>query len=64
MAQITAAAAIYDRNSPGCVQLDAFDGATMPPHVFKEQLKRVFNIRLSPPELGAMMKYFDKDGDG
>eukprot|EP00618_Florenciella_parvula_P035568 CAMPEP_0119484630 /NCGR_PEP_ID=MMETSP1344-20130328/11578_1 /TAXON_ID=236787 /ORGANISM="Florenciella parvula, Strain CCMP2471" /LENGTH=1104 /DNA_ID=CAMNT_0007519231 /DNA_START=22 /DNA_END=3334 /DNA_ORIENTATION=+ len=64
MDQITAAAALYDRNSPGCVQLDAFDGATMAPHVFKEQLFRVFNIRLTPPELGALMKFFDKDGDG
>ena len=36
----------------------------MPPHVFKEQLKRVFNIKLTAPELGAVMKHFDKDGDG
>eukprot|EP00620_Florenciella_sp_RCC1587_P019114 CAMPEP_0182578550 /NCGR_PEP_ID=MMETSP1324-20130603/41358_1 /TAXON_ID=236786 /ORGANISM="Florenciella sp., Strain RCC1587" /LENGTH=77 /DNA_ID=CAMNT_0024794505 /DNA_START=8 /DNA_END=238 /DNA_ORIENTATION=+ len=36
----------------------------MAPHVFKEQLFRVFNIRLTPPELGALMKFFDKDGDG
>jgi len=30
----------------------------------QEQLKRVFNIPLSPPELGALMSYFDKEGVG
>jgi len=44
--------------------LDAFEGESMPPHVFKEQLKRVFRIRLSPPELGAIMDVFDKDREG
>lgn len=58
------AAAHYDRNAPGCVQLDAFDGAQLEPHVFKEQLKRVFNIKLNPRELGAAVAYFDSDGSG
>jgi len=44
--------------------LDAFEGESMLPHVFKEQLKRVFRIRLSPPELGAVMDVFDKDREG
>ena len=30
----------------------------------QEQLKRVFNIPLSPPEFGALMSYFDKEGVG
>ena len=64
MRKLTDAAVKYDRNSAGAVGLDAFEGAEMTPVVFKEQLKRVFNIRLSPPELGAMMHYFDRDGDG
>lgn len=31
----------YDKNHPSAVSLDAFDGAQMEPHVFREQLKRV-----------------------
>lgn len=64
ISKLTAAAVKYDRHAAGAVGLDAFEGEAMLPHVFKEQLKRVFNIRLSPPELGALMSYFDKDGDG
>ena len=64
IAKLTEAAVRYDRSMAGAVGLDAFEGEAMLPHVFKEQLKRVFNIRLSPPELGALMSYFDKDGDG
>jgi hypothetical protein len=36
----------------------------MEPHVFKEQLKRAFNMKLTPPELGALMSFFDKTGTG
>ncbi|CAM9259846.1 unnamed protein product, partial [Discosporangium mesarthrocarpum] len=64
MAKIVRAATRYDKNHPSCLGLDAFEGAVMPPHVFKEQLKRVFGIRLSPEELGAVMDSFDKDRDG
>lgn len=64
IAKLTEAATKYDRTTAGSVGLDAFEGEAMLPHVFKEQLKRVFNIRLTPPELGALMSYFDKDRDG
>ena len=64
LSQIKEKAALYDRNAPGCVQLDAFEGKSMEPHVFREQLKRVFNIKLTPPELGAVMHYFDNDKNG
>lgn len=49
---MTEAAVLYDRHHPSAVQLDAFDGAGMPPHIFKEQLRRVFNVKLKPKELG------------
>jgi Ca2+-binding EF-hand superfamily protein len=62
--KLTDAAWKYDKNMPGTVGLDAFQGLAMEPHVFKEQLKRVFNIHLTPPELGALMSYFDKNRDG
>lgn len=40
MAKITEAAVAYDKNSPASLSLDAFEGATMTPLVFKEQLRR------------------------
>eukprot|EP00752_Nemacystus_decipiens_P018201 g16330.t1 len=64
MAKISDAASRYDKNHPSCLGLDAFEGALMPPHIFKEQLKRVFGLKLTPSELGAAMQEFDKDGDG
>lgn len=40
MAMITEAAVAYDKTSPASFSLDAFEGATMTPLVFKEQLRR------------------------
>ncbi|CAM9575911.1 unnamed protein product, partial [Laminaria digitata] len=64
MAMITEAAVTYDKSSPAAVSLDAFEGATMTPLVFREQIRRVFSIKLSPPQLAALMSVFDKDQDG
>jgi hypothetical protein len=62
--KITEAAVLYDRYHPSAVQLDAFEGAGMPAHVFKEQLRRVFNVKVTPKELGALMSHFDNDQSG
>lgn len=40
MAMVIEAAVAYDKYSPAAVSLDAFEGATMTPLVFKEQLRR------------------------
>ncbi|CAN0063989.1 unnamed protein product, partial [Discosporangium mesarthrocarpum] len=40
MEKFKLAAARYDKTHPSSMGLDAFYGAEMPPHVFKEQLKR------------------------
>lgn len=40
MALITEAAVAYDKTSPASFSLDAFEGATMTPLVFREQLRR------------------------
>lgn len=64
LAKLTDSAMKYEKGTPGSVGLNAFEGQSMPPHVFKEQLKLVFGIRLQPGELGALMRIFDKDGDG
>lgn len=61
--KIIDAAVKYDRLMPGAVQLDAFESEYMPPHVFREQLKLVFNVQLSIPELSAFIKNFNKDND-
>lgn len=58
------AAIKYEKGAPGASGLNAFDGESMAPHIFREQLKLVFNMKISPPELGALMLIFDKDGDG
>lgn len=40
--------------------LEAFEPVSIPPHVFKEQLKLVFNVKVNNNELAALMDYFDK----
>lgn len=50
MAMITEAAVAYDKTSPASFSLGAFEGATMTPLVFKEQLRR-YDLP-SPAELG------------
>ena len=64
MSKLTEAAVHFNKGGPGSVGLNAFEGQSMPPHVFKEQLKLVFSMRVTPGELGALMRIFDKDGDG
>ncbi len=44
--------------------LEGFESVSMPPHVFKEQLKLVFNVKISIPELWALVAHFDKDHTG
>ena len=62
--KVTLAAVKYDKNMPGTVQLTAFEGAVMEPADFKDQLKRAFQLEVTPAELGALMKHFDKNFDG
>jgi Ca2+-binding EF-hand superfamily protein len=62
--KLTTGAMKYDRSGPGAVGLDAFEAVSMPPHVFKEQLKLVFNVNVTLPELWALVAYFDRDNTG
>ena len=64
LAKLTEAAWAFDRNAAGAPNLSAFDGKEMEPHVFKDQLKRAFNMALAPPELGALMTIFDPERRG
>merc|ERR1711916_326304 len=36
----------------------------MEPHIFREQLKRAFNIQLSPGELAVVVSHYDKKATG
>ena len=58
------AAKAYDKAMPGARAVTAFDVLSMPPHVFKEQLKRTFNLKVSARELGALMSVFDEQSTG
>lgn len=53
------AAKQYDKSTPGAMSMKSFEEKSMPPHVFKEQLKRVFNLVVTPGELGALVSIFD-----
>ena len=37
----------FEKGGPGAPNLDAFDMKYMEPHIFREQLKRAFNMPLS-----------------
>ncbi|KAJ1442366.1 hypothetical protein B484DRAFT_66814 [Ochromonadaceae sp. CCMP2298] len=50
----------FDKSHPAAPSLEAFDVAYMPPGVFRENLKRVFNIVASGKEVGVLMDQFDK----
>lgn len=62
--KLTQGAVKYDKALPGAAPLNAFDTVTMPPHIFREQLKLVFNIKTTVPELWALVSYFDKTNCG
>lgn len=57
--KLRTAARLYDKTTPGAMSMKAFEMKEMPPHIFREQLKRVFNLSLTPAELGAIMSVFD-----
>lgn len=59
MKKLTAASALYDKNSPGCVALDAFDAAYLTPGMFREVAKRTFNLVFEPKELAAVIHQFE-----
>jgi hypothetical protein len=52
------------RHEMGSASLEAFEPISIPPHVFKEQLKMAFNMKTTNAELSALMAYFDKEGKG
>lgn len=57
--KLRTAAKLYDKTTPGAMSMKSFEVKEMPPHIFKEQLKRIFNLQVTPPEMGALMSVFD-----
>lgn len=60
--KIRKVARFYDGGRGGGLK-DLSDAHAMDATVFKEQLKAMFNIHLTPKELSALIAYFDQDGD-
>jgi hypothetical protein len=54
------AAGKYDKGAPGAMSLEAFDAIDMNAGIFREMLKRTFNLTLDVAELAAIMHFFDK----
>lgn len=57
--KLRTAARLYDKTTPGAMSMKAFEVKEMAPYVFKEQLKRIFNLQVTPAEMGALMAVFD-----
>ncbi|RYH16195.1 leucine-rich repeat domain-containing protein [archaeon] len=62
--KLTEAAMKYNKDSPGAACLQAFESISMPAHIFKEQCKIAFNIKLSLPELFSLVNYFEREHTG
>lgn len=61
MEKLIIAAQKYDPNSSSCLPLDAFNCKILRPSLFKDLIRTTFNLKFSPKELGAVIKYFDKE---
>jgi hypothetical protein len=53
------AAEKYDKSLPGSVALDGFECEELNPIDFKDLVRRVFNLQLSPGELGFIVQKYD-----
>jgi Ca2+-binding EF-hand superfamily protein len=64
MEKMRAKAAEFDKTAPGALSLACFDCPTMPPGMFREMCKRIFNLTLTNGELAAVMQFFDDESTG
>jgi len=56
---IAVAAKKFDKSSSSAPNVDQLDCGTMKPGVFREVLRRTFNISFTVPQLAAASKQFD-----
>ena len=59
MKKLVVAASKFDPAHPSSPSLEAFNGKYMTAAVLREMLKRVFNLKVSGKELGAILKNFE-----
>jgi len=64
MEKIRSVAVKYDKSLPSAASLQSFEAAALDPIPFYDALKRTFQIRLKPKELGAIVRHFDKQNLG
>lgn len=64
MQKLLSVAAKYDKNHPSAPKLDGFSGNYMKPGLFREMLRRTFNIILTDKEAGALLHAFDPEKRG
>jgi hypothetical protein len=58
------AAVKFNKNHPSSMSLDGFCSTYSSPGIFREMLKRTFNITLPAKELAAVINFFDTKKDG
>jgi hypothetical protein len=61
--KLRAAAKGYRKHSGSGVSLDGFSAVSISPGLFREMIKRTFNVALTGKELGAVVNTFDEAGD-
>jgi len=54
----------FDKMSEVGKRTSAAFSCVLRPHELKEQLLKSFNMKVTKPELGALISHFDRDGDG
>jgi Ca2+-binding EF-hand superfamily protein len=64
IAKLREAARVHSTTSLASTSMKAFEVSKMPPHVFKDLLKRLLQLELTPKELGALIEHYDDNHDG
>jgi Ca2+-binding EF-hand superfamily protein len=59
--KLTEASVKFDPSTAGPMGLTAFQASSLSPHVFREMLRRVFNMQLTNGEFLVLTKEFDKN---
>jgi Ca2+-binding EF-hand superfamily protein len=62
LAKLRVAAKGYRKHSASSVPLDGFSSTTITPGMFREMVKRTFNVIFTGKELGVIVNMFDEDG--
>lgn len=60
LAKLLVASTKYDRAHPAAMGLEGFDCFSMSAVAFKDIVRRTFNLKLRPKEVGALIRHFGK----